>query len=216
MGEMTNFLVNDDGSVTVGDKPSKDEVNILDIFRIEKAKGGPFASRRMKKRALKYAKQANVPEHVVEKLMLDNYPNEFANYPKTTWLIVWFVAAFLFLGGTVILTINTVDQFGQYLNATRQYNAFKDRQPIPDWSITKNEGEDENEAWNRYYNSMSIFSYEESLQNKANYRDTKFSNFLPLLLSTIACLAITVISIRQYIKLRKKVIETSNKDQIIN
>lgn len=87
------YKVNDDGSVTMAKQPSEHEQYILDIFRIEKAKGGVFASRRMKKRALKYAKSAGVPEFVVEKLMMDHHGTDFANYGKTTQMIVWAVIA---------------------------------------------------------------------------------------------------------------------------
>lgn len=102
MDDLTKFKVNDDGSVTVANEPNKDEANILDIFRIEKAKGGPFASRRMKLRALKYAKRANIPKLIVEKLMLSNHPDDFANYQRTSRLIVWLYLIVLFLGGAVI------------------------------------------------------------------------------------------------------------------
>lgn len=97
MGSDVTYKVNDDGSVTMAKQPSEQEQYILDIFRIEKAKGGVFASRRMKKRALKYAKSAGVPEFMVEKLMMDHYGTDFANYGKTTQLIVWAVIAAVFV-----------------------------------------------------------------------------------------------------------------------
>lgn len=64
---------------------------ILDIFRIEKAKGGVLASRRMKSRAMKYARTTGVPEYktVVETLMLDNYPRDFENHGKAGLLQLW-------------------------------------------------------------------------------------------------------------------------------
>ena len=47
--------VNNDGSVTFVNQQSFKEKAILDIFRIEVAKGGVFASRQMKKKAIRYA-----------------------------------------------------------------------------------------------------------------------------------------------------------------
>lgn len=103
MGELNNFHINDDGSVTVEQQLSEQERNILDIFKIEKSKGGIFASRRMKKRALKYAKSVNYPEFKVDKMMLDSYPDDFANYHKTTKLIVTICLAAIFFLGAVCL-----------------------------------------------------------------------------------------------------------------
>lgn len=102
MGDNATYKVNDDGSVTISEQLLEYEQDIIEIFRIEKFKGGVFASRRMKKRALKYAQSVNLSEFKVEKLMLDNYPEDFANYRKTMGLIVWGGIASLFLIGTVI------------------------------------------------------------------------------------------------------------------
>lgn len=210
MGEMTNFLVNDDGSVTVGNKTSNDESNILDIFRIEKAKGGPFASRRMKKRARKYARQANVPEHVVEKLMLDSYPNEFANYRRTTWLIVWFIAAFLFLGGTVLFGLLTKSSYDAYSYDMERYD-----------DILERENEYKRTGYNNDYskNVDYIYAgerYEDALKSRKDSAERSYSEFLINLFLDIVFMAITVVCVMQYLRLRRKVIETSNKDQIIS
>ncbi len=73
------FKVNDDGSVTMSGKEaplSPQEQNILDILKIEKTKGGPYASVRMKKRALKYAKSVGIEEFVVEKLMMEHFKED--------------------------------------------------------------------------------------------------------------------------------------------
>lgn len=80
---------------------------ILDIFRIEKAKGGVLASRRMKSRAMKYARSAGISEYetVVETLMLDNYPADFENHGKAGQLQVWCWIAAVSMLAAVILTI---------------------------------------------------------------------------------------------------------------
>lgn len=76
---------------------------ILDIFRIEKAKGGVLASRRMKSRAMKYARTTGVPEYktVVETLMLDNYPRDFENHGRAGSLLIWACFALVFLSAAV-------------------------------------------------------------------------------------------------------------------
>lgn len=117
MGDNTTYKVNDDGSVTVSEQLSEYEQYIIEIFRIEKFKGGVFASRRMKKRALKYAQSVNVPEFKVEKLMLDNYPEDFANYRKTTGLIVWGgVASLLFIGISIFAWLSYDCLYHNYYN----------------------------------------------------------------------------------------------------
>lgn len=99
MGNNTTYKVNEDGSVTVSEQFSEYERNIIEILRVEKSKGGVFASRRMKKHALKYAETVDLPVFKVEKLMLDSYPVDFANYRQTTWLIIWAgIAASCFIG----------------------------------------------------------------------------------------------------------------------
>lgn len=100
MGDITNFKVNDDGSVTVGNPLTREESNILDIFKIEKAKGGLFASHRMKKRALEYAKSVGIPNFTVEKLFLENYSEDFAIESNLTSLIIGYVTLF---GGFICL-----------------------------------------------------------------------------------------------------------------
>lgn len=98
MGDITNFKINDDGSVTIDNLHENQENAILDIFRVENAKGGVFASCRMKKRALKYAKSANVPNHdlIVEKLLLESYPGCFRNVQLVFWMIVLFLLFVVF------------------------------------------------------------------------------------------------------------------------
>ncbi len=134
MGDTTNFKINADGSVTTiasgRKKLDMNEANILDIFRIEQAKGGVFASRRMKRATMKYAKQANIPEYIVEKLMLDNYPNDFANYRRTTWLITWACAFLLFICGAIFFTYAVCEIYPYYSWSNESYENFRDR--IPD------------------------------------------------------------------------------------
>ena len=101
MGDNTTYKVNDDGSVTVAAQLTEQEQNIIEILRIEKSKGGVFASRRMKNRAINYAKTFNYPDFKVDKLMLDNYPDDFANYPRTTSLIVWLIIGIAFFCGAI-------------------------------------------------------------------------------------------------------------------
>lgn len=104
MGNNTTYKVNEDGSVTVSEQFSEYERNIIEILRVEKSKGGVFASRRMKKHALKYAETVDLPVFKVEKLMLDSYPVDFANYRQTTWLIIWAgIAALCLIGAAGII-----------------------------------------------------------------------------------------------------------------
>jgi len=107
MGVETNFKVNNDGSVTVTDYQDENEKAILDILRIENAKGGIFASLRMKRRAKKFAKSQDIPnyEMLVDRLMLDNYPKDFGNYAKARNVLIWRIIAIviLLLTGWVIL-----------------------------------------------------------------------------------------------------------------
>ncbi len=93
--------VNNDGSVTFVNQQSFKEKAILDIFRIEVAKGGVFASRQMKKKAIRYACSVNIPnyEMIVEKLMLDHYPAYFKNFQLLRWLAVLAVAFVVYLLG---------------------------------------------------------------------------------------------------------------------
>lgn len=102
---MTNFKINDDGSITVAEQQSREENIILDILRIEHAKGGVFAPRRMKKRAIKYARSAGVSPVTVEKLMLDNYPDAFANYGRSNWVFFSLCMLIFFGCGTVLFFI---------------------------------------------------------------------------------------------------------------
>lgn len=207
MGELTNFTVNDDGSVTVVNEPARPrgtnryEANILDIFRIEKAKGGPFASRRMKKRALKYAKEADVPEHIVEKLMLDNYPNEFACYPKTTVLIVWLSIIVLFVLGTIILAFPTYWEYDRYSWATEDYEAFLNRRE--EKNVAYADGADE------YFSNMSFDTYNKELNYRLERKKDRLSDFLFLIYADLACIAIISIGIWQYRTVRKSIIETA-------
>lgn len=209
MGELTNFTVNDDGSVTVANGSTgpkgtnKQEANILDIFRIEKAKGGLFASRRMKKRALKYAKQANVPEHIVEKLMLDNYPNEFACYPKTTWLIVWLSSIVLFFLITIILAFPMYEEYDRYSRDNERYEAFRDRRE----NIYDSYAGEVDE----YFANMSIETYNSILNEIKRERDNQLSDFLYFIFADLACIAIIGFGVWQYRRVRKSIIETSTK-----
>lgn len=202
MGDTTNFKVNADGSVTTIASGRKNldpnEANILDIFRIEQAKGGVFASRRMKRRAMKYAKQANVPEYIVEKLMLDNYPNDLANYRRTTWLITWACAFLLFICGAIFCTfaVGVVYQF--YSRSNERYENFRDR--IPD----------------RYHGSLEDMSqeyYREELNSLQDSRNDYLIYLLLWLSVLIGCIGVAGLCLRQYCKVKKKIIEQSTKTQ---
>lgn len=122
MGDNITYQVNDDGSVTVEQQLSEQEKNILDIMKIEKSKGGVFASRRMKKRAIKYAKSVNLPtpKMLVEKLMLDHYPKDFGQYGKTTMLIIWTAFIGIFLLGTATLSFLTYFEYHDYTVNARE------------------------------------------------------------------------------------------------
>lgn len=103
MGEIRNFQVNKDGSVTMNEPSKNSESTIIDILRIEHAKGGIFSSLHMKKRALKYAKRNDVvnPDIVVEKLILKHYPYSFKNIILTQRLIT-VILVFIILFWTII------------------------------------------------------------------------------------------------------------------
>lgn len=132
MGDNTAYKVNDDGSVTISGVLSEQEKNIIEILRIEKSKGGIFASRRMKKRAINYAKSVNYPDFKVDKLMLDNYPDEFSNYPKTTSLIVWLLVAITFLGGAISFTFPSYFEFESVSYNNERIDACKEYQRTGD------------------------------------------------------------------------------------
>ncbi len=202
MGDTTNFKVNADGSVTAIASGRKnldmDEANILDIFRIEQAKGGTFASRRMKRRAMKYAKQANIPEYIVEKLMLDSYPNDFANYRRTTWLIAWACAFLLFISCTILFTFPTYYEYENYSGCNERYENFRDR--IPD-------------QYHGSFENMSQEYYREELNNLQNSRNHDLTDLLLWLSVLIGCIGVAGLCLRQYCKVRKKVIEQSSETQ---
>ncbi len=92
MNSKENYTVNDDGSVTfTGGKDGHAET-IADIFRVEFANGGIFAGLRMYRRAAKYAKKAGIanPRLLVEKLMLEEYPNRFKTV-KPARRLMWYI-----------------------------------------------------------------------------------------------------------------------------
>lgn len=99
MGNQGNFMVNSDGSVTISQELNPDISTILDIFRVEKAKGGPYACCRMKQKAVKYAKAKGLEQAdlVVAKLMLANYPAYFEALSKARALKIWVVLAIVFV-----------------------------------------------------------------------------------------------------------------------
>ncbi len=108
MNSKENYTVNDDGSVTfTGGKDGHAET-IADIFRVEFANGGILAGLRMYRRAAKYAKKAGIanPRLLVEKLMLDEYPNRFKTV-KPARRLMWYiiVGAFFVLAAITSLIL---------------------------------------------------------------------------------------------------------------
>lgn len=104
MGELTNFTVNDDGSVTVGNQLTPEESNILVILKMEKAKGGTFASLRMKKRALEYAESVGIPDFTVEKLFFENYNEDYVKESNLMSVVVFRSIGYVaLLGGLICL-----------------------------------------------------------------------------------------------------------------
>lgn len=90
----TNFKINSDGSVTMENVADKRIDVILEILEIERAKGGFRAPRRMRNRALEYARAQRVdnPDIVVEKLMLQHYPelrDSTSSYRKYTKCLIY-------------------------------------------------------------------------------------------------------------------------------
>lgn len=200
MGENTNFRINSDGSVSVNSQPSSLEADILDIFRVEKAKGGIFCSRRMKKRAMKYAKTAGIPVHSVEKLMLDNYPNDFSNYPKTTKFIIWVVTAVIFLGGAVVCSVPAYDAYEAYsYNAKEADNAEE--------SVKNNWGS----QWHDFSDEEKrtrIALWREDSNRWANRHIKEFCWFSAY---AVACLAVVGFSLHQCRRTSKSISEHADK-----
>lgn len=98
MSEIRNFQVNKDGSITMSEPSIDSESTIIDILKIERAKGGIFSSLRMKRRAIKYAKANGLPnpDLVVERLILEHYPACFKNISLAQW-VIWLSLALTFL-----------------------------------------------------------------------------------------------------------------------
>ena len=120
MGSNSTFKINDDGSATMTNHLSDVKQNIIDILQIEKSKGGVLANRRMKKRALRYAKSVNYPEFKVDKLMLDYYPEEFSSQEKTNIRLTALILSVIFLLCGVICGISVIallaDNFDYYIH----------------------------------------------------------------------------------------------------
>lgn len=195
MGDNTTYKINDDGSVTVSEQMPEYERHIIEILRIEKSKGGAFAPRRMKKRALKYARSANIPEFKVEKLMLDNYPKDFALYGKTTWLIVWACVAVLFFLGAVVFAFPTYFAYDDTSWRKEEINAIEEYQ-----RLGRNV---------EYYNieqSMGVYEtghipserLDDRLRELKSSRDYYQKEMIWWLLALVACLGVSCFSIRQY------------------
>lgn len=204
MGDNTAYKVNDDGSVTISEVLSEQEKNIIEILRIEKSKGGIFASRRMKKRAINYAKSVNYPDFKVDKLMLDNYPNEFSNYPKTTSLIVWLLVAITFLGGAISFTFPSyfefedVSYYNGSIDACKEYQRTGDvdkycqrlgrclPSDVVDYRIPSDE-------------------LERTLESSRFSRNNHLKNMMWYLFGAASCLTILFLSIRQCQRITKQI-----------
>ena len=111
MGNSSFFKINNDGSVTTATEPDPHVKTILDIFRVEKSKGGVLAARHMKKRALQYAKAAGCQDAtlLVERLLLEHYPEEFKNIKLSSRLIGWSITAVISLLLIILLSLRAID-----------------------------------------------------------------------------------------------------------
>ncbi len=205
MGEITNFKVNDDGSVTIAGKtPSLNpqEQNILDIFRIEKAKGGAYASRRMKKRALKYGKEAGIPKYEVEKLMLDQYPADFANYPRTSRLITWLCLIVIFLCGTAAFSIAAYFQVEIIYDYDREIKELYD----------VNRNSDPQEYKTLEYLEREAKKRGELLDHYQNMKEGHETECIWYSAGAFICLLISIIGIIRYRKLSKSIIKNGKQN----
>lgn len=197
MGELNNFHINDDGSVTVEQQLTEHEQNILDILRIEKAKGGVFASRRMKKRALKYARKAYLPtpKMLVEKLMLDHYPKHFGQYGKTTMLIIWIAFISIFLSGTVILSFPTYFEYYHYNNYVRESTDYFNKVYLLEVE---------------HGHSYETDDYSRKADNYSQQAGRHFDSFLAYLSNAICCLGVAGFGIWSYRRTSKNILNNLN------
>ena len=197
MGELKNFHINNDGSVTVESKLTEQEQKILDILRIEKAKGGIFASRRMKKRALRYAESANLPtpKMLVEKLMLDHYPKYFGQYGKTTMLIIWTAFIGIFLLGTAILSFPTYFEYDDYTYCTKESTDYYNKA---------------DRLEKEHDHSHMTDDYSRQAEWAAERADLHFEWFLISLSSAICCLGIAGFGIWQYRRTSQNILNNLN------
>ncbi len=250
MGDISNIKINDDDSVTTLpsagicagenlDAKKRCEIReallkeaaIIDILNIEKAKGGAFAPRRMKRRALEYAKSAGIPEHVVEKIMMNRFPNDFANYSKTTSMIVWLWVIGIFICGAVILGIFAADEFSYFSNMKDDANRYEllrhaiesnDRESLlvictrqtywdgKDLSIDDIQNILDNtptrEEW-----IVHIKIHEKWYTEKSN---NIFEDFIYYLLGVIACLGVAGVGVWQFAKTKRAIIESGAKSLV--
>lgn len=203
MGDNTTYKVNDDGSVTVSAQLSEQEQNIIEILRIEKAKGGVFASRRMKKCAIKYAKSVNYPEFKVDKLMLDNYPEDFTNNPRTTALIVCLIIGVVFLCGVAIFAFYTYFEFENVRWTNEQIDACWEYQRTGDV-------EKYCRVTGRFFSSgdnyrIPIEESEQDVECFKDSRNTHLKEMIGYLCGMGGCLVISFISLKRYRRIIKQI-----------
>ncbi len=203
MGDNTTYKVNDDGSVTVAAQLSEQEQNIIEILRIEKSKGGAFTSRRMKKRAIKYAKSVNYPDFKVDKLMLDNYPDDFTNYPRTTALIVCLIIGVAFLCGAVIFAFPTYSEFESVSWYNERIDACKEYQRTGDVEKYRR-------VIGRYFSSgdnyrIPMEELEQDLERFKDYRNKYLKEMIWYLFGIGGCLAISFISLMRFRHIVKQI-----------
>ncbi len=200
MGDIATYKINDDGSVTVSEQLSEHEQNMIEILRIEKSKGGVFASRRMKKRAIKYAKSINYPDFKVDKLMLDNYPDDFVNYPRTTSLLVWASIAFVFLCGIIILLCPAYYEYERSNYFSEKIHAIEELQ-----RLGHNEEYDTPFELQNVDNSILEESSQKLLRDCRSGRDYRIKEMVWWLLGGLACAAFLCLSLHQYIRIVRKI-----------
>lgn len=204
MGENNTYTVNDDGSVTVAAQLSEQEQNIIEILRIERSKGGIFASRRMKKRAIKYAQSVGYPDFKVDKLMLDNYPDDFANYPRTTHLIIWLSVTVLFFIGAICFIPLSYDYFGFVSEQNRQITAIEEYQRTGDVETYYS-----TMGWGMSADGNYRIPAEQLERELSELREQRNSYLKDLLLWSLlgvgGCLAISFISLKRCMRIAGQV-----------
>lgn len=145
----TNFKINSDGSVTMENVADKRIDVILEILEIERAKGGFRAPRRMRNRALEYARAQRVDNSdiVVEKLMLQHYPELCNCMPLYRTYTKWLMISLLIVVVSLLAGIIFISEYNsccysidfgirsEYMSKEEQISWIQDQVGYIDWLL---------------------------------------------------------------------------------